>query len=330
MSNIFGNREEVPQQNGGASPKPRTVSISNETQVSPYASPACLSHKETIQNFTVPANVLRPSPNKKPKIIHGSVAGDPIAQGIPISAAIHGSVAGDLMVPQGMPIGVAFAPPQGGADFMAIPTSKEELSKEELENLVLQFSPSARELCSPTPSTTPFAESPSDVAKVSPESQPESSPKKIVDEEAMKKLTFPKARTVSEDTTRPTTERTILNPKHKDTVAPKKRSPRFSPSKDKRIYRAKKRILSRDIYCGREFRGSSHPGNVEFRRIIKMHKEMYQGLPSTPRKLKTDMSNAILKEIEGRFFAVDEDGRHYLLTKGEAREKVRQSLSEQN
>jgi len=365
MPNIFGNRDEVPQHDGWTSPRPRTVSISDMTLVSPYASPTCLSRKQANHNFTIPENVLRQSPNnKKPKIIHGAVPFDMIAQGLTVGAAIHGSAAGDLVV--------AFAPPQGDTDFKAIP------SEEELENQMLELSPFARVFCTPMASLTPFAaaaENPPNVAKVSPrkvkvilpESRTAMPPihgdpdfRPVSSEEdredmvlelppaascdlcaptpftspppkvSPERLSSPKAQTFPDYTTTSATVRTILESQRKDTVAPKKGSPRFSPSKETRIYRAKKRIKAHDIYCGREFRGSSHPGNAAFRRIIKTNKKKYQALSSIPRKLKTDMSNAILEEIEGRFFAEAEGGRFYLLTKGEARNKVRQSLAEKN
>jgi len=395
MCNISGNkRKEVPLQDGGASPKPRTVSISNETQISPYASPACLSHKQKPANtFTpVPANVFRPPPiSKKPRIIRGSIAGDLVSHGMPTAIAIHGSVAGDLMVLQGMPIGAAIAPPppQGGTDLQAIST------EEELENIMLGLSPSARDLCTPTPfaslvaaenenppnvaatvspgavkvmipgssraampplqggtdfkaiateedpaardlcTPTPTAftvaadaENPPGVAKVSPESQSES-PKKVMDAETVKKLSYPKPRTVSEDTASPTTMKDTLDPQRKDTAAPKKRSPRFSPSEKKRIYLAENSIKAHDVYCGREERGARHQGNVVFRRIILGCRERYIALPSKPRQAKTNFSNHILQEkIKGRFVAKAKGGRFYLLTEEEAREKVRQALSE--
>jgi len=108
-------------------------------------------------------------------------------------------------------------------------------------------------------------------------------------------------------------------------------APRYSPSdvEQERIYIDEEDITEEDIKCGRKEKACTHPGNREYRRIIEGHQAQYQALSSTPRILKTDMSNAILEEIEGRFVKT-KDGRYYLLTRGEAREKVRQSLTENN
>jgi len=105
---------------------------------------------------------------------------------------------------------------------------------------------------------------------------------------------------------------------------------RFSPSNDNRIYIAYKDITDADVYCGREERGTSHPGNVIYRDIVAEKRPIYQAFHSKERRKKTDMSTFILEEkIKGRFVVKDTKNElYYLLTKAEARKKVSQSLRE--
>jgi hypothetical protein len=101
---------------------------------------------------------------------------------------------------------------------------------------------------------------------------------------------------------------------------------RFSPSEKEYIHIPHDEITDEDIYCGQEYRGSSHPGNVRFRDIVKAKQIVYRSFGSHHGK-KTAMSTSILEEeVKGRFIRMYPDGEFYLLTKKEARKKVSQAL----
>lgn len=105
-------------------------------------------------------------------------------------------------------------------------------------------------------------------------------------------------------------------------------SPRFSPSNANLVFVAAEDIADQDIFCGREYRGSDHPGNVEYLRIIRNHKKEYS-LFGSQHSEKTRLRNSLVdNEIQGRFIKRTQDGRFCLLTKEEARKKVGQALRE--
>lgn len=105
-------------------------------------------------------------------------------------------------------------------------------------------------------------------------------------------------------------------------------TPRFSPSSEGRIYIDHSDISDQDVFSGREFRGSDHPGNVEYLRIIREHRPEYASF-GRRHSDKTRLRNSLVDhDIRGRFIKVDDDGRYYLMTQEEARAKVSQSLRE--
>ena len=84
-------------------------------------------------------------------------------------------------------------------------------------------------------------------------------------------------------------------------VASKVPTPRFSPSKKERKLIDRKDITDDDVVCGRNQRGSKHPGNVVFRRIIEDHNKEYIS-HGKKHRLKTELSTRLLEEeIKGRF-----------------------------
>jgi len=102
---------------------------------------------------------------------------------------------------------------------------------------------------------------------------------------------------------------------------------RFSP-KNERINVQRQDITDHDIFCGRGERGSSHPGNVTYRRTIAEYRPLYKSYKSKhgeKTKLRNDLIDSI---IHGRFIDVDNDGKCFLLTKEKARKKISQSLHE--
>ena len=101
---------------------------------------------------------------------------------------------------------------------------------------------------------------------------------------------------------------------------------RFSPSKKKRIYIDRNDITKNDIYCGKKFRGSKHPGNVNFRDTISTNKAEYVSYSKNHGK-KTKLSTRLLKDVfTGAFIGMGDKGQYYYLTKQEARTKISQAL----
>ena len=102
---------------------------------------------------------------------------------------------------------------------------------------------------------------------------------------------------------------------------------RFSPSKKKRIYIDHNDITGNDIYCGKKFRGSKDPGNVNFRDTISTNKADYEFFGNNHGK-KTKLSTRLLEDVfTGAFIRWCDEGQHYyLLTKQEARTKISQAL----
>jgi hypothetical protein len=114
------------------------------------------------------------------------------------------------------------------------------------------------------------------------------------------------------------------------TEAPEGYMPRFSKDRDHLIKIEPKDIKDEDVKCGRVNKGSTHPGNVEFNRVIKFHRNAYQGMGAQHVK-KTRLRDFIVdKDFKGRFIGVDDEGIHYLLTEEKARTKVSQALREKN
>lgn len=113
---------------------------------------------------------------------------------------------------------------------------------------------------------------------------------------------------------------------------PANTKPRFSPSKSNRIYLSSKAITDEDVRCGRKERGTVHPGNIRYRRIIQSNRPLYDSFGSKHGK-KTSLSTTIVEsEIKGRFVkpapGKKRKGQFYVLTREEARTKVSQSLRE--
>lgn len=108
-------------------------------------------------------------------------------------------------------------------------------------------------------------------------------------------------------------------------------TPRFSPSNStQRIYISQYSVTNADVLCGRELSGSDHPGNLAYLSLVAKHKQRHSSFGSQHSE-KTKIRNYIVDQVidgGGRFVGRTFDGRHYLLTKEEARYKVSQCLRE--
>ena len=103
---------------------------------------------------------------------------------------------------------------------------------------------------------------------------------------------------------------------------------RFSPPDNEPTEIDSDHITTDDVLCGQEHRSSTHPGNVEFRRIIQENRAKYISFRNSHGE-KTKLSKSILNnEIKGRLVRTDDNGRHYLLTEAKARDKVGRALCE--
>jgi hypothetical protein len=112
--------------------------------------------------------------------------------------------------------------------------------------------------------------------------------------------------------------------------APSGYTPRFSNDKHHLIEIDLEDIADEDVMCGRANKGSTHPGNLEFLRVIKFHRRAYQEMGAQHGK-KTRLRNFIVdKDFKGRFIGMDDEGIHYLLTEEKARTKVSQALREKS
>lgn len=92
-------------------------------------------------------------------------------------------------------------------------------------------------------------------------------------------------------------------------------------------------ITNEDIYCGKENKNSTHPGNIEFRRLIQVYKAMYQGFGSQ-HGMKTKLRNYIVdRKLFGgrsRFIVKRGNDTFYLQTETKVRNKVNQALREKS
>jgi len=91
------------------------------------------------------------------------------------------------------------------------------------------------------------------------------------------------------------------------------------------------KVRDSDVLCGRGGKSNNHSGNKQYRRVIDEMKITYK---NTEQKLKkTDLSRHIVDYVYkygGRFVKKEiSTGKHYLLTKTEARRKTSQALREQ-
>jgi hypothetical protein len=121
----------------------------------------------------------------------------------------------------------------------------------------------------------------------------------------------------------------VANPNINASIILKTSNIHFSPSSKQRIYISHDDVTDVDVYCGREERGTNHPGNVFYRDIVAKNRPVYQAFRSKQRKKKTGMSTSIMEDIiKGRFIAKKNDDLYYLLTRAEVRKKVSQSLRE--
>jgi hypothetical protein len=106
---------------------------------------------------------------------------------------------------------------------------------------------------------------------------------------------------------------------------------RFSEGEDHLVDIDQVDITNEDIYCGKENKDSTHPGNIEFRRLIRVYKAMYQGFGSQ-HGMKTKLRNYIvdIKLFGGRsrFIVKGDNGTFYLQTEMKVRDKVSQALRE--
>ena len=71
-------------------------------------------------------------------------------------------------------------------------------------------------------------------------------------------------------------------------------------------------ISDMDVYCGRDKRNHSHPGNIRFRDLIKAHRERYQN--ASLREYKTRITSEIIGIVHsygGRFLKLNEETGHW-------------------
>lgn len=121
-------------------------------------------------------------------------------------------------------------------------------------------------------------------------------------------------------------------------VVPVLSSIRYSPE-DKRLYIHQGQVSPSDIYLGQASRGSNHPGNEHFRRVVNAYFEDYQGYGGEHGK-KTTLRNYIVDTLlqDSRFLVPcdappDEQQDvqwYYLQTESKAKEKVRAALHDKS
>ncbi len=90
--------------------------------------------------------------------------------------------------------------------------------------------------------------------------------------------------------------------------APEGYTPRFSKDKDHLIEIAPEEIADEDVLCGRVNKGSTHPGNVEFLRVIKFHRNAYQGMGAQHGNRRQEFQGAFHRNGR-RWNALSLDGR---------------------
>lgn len=183
---------------------------------------------------------------------------------------------------------------------------------EELESLAAEPEESPRRDLSTPPPTIPEAVSSEAPKAVTPDTSPRhKGTTSDLDEVPCLPEPFPK------------------EPQSNDNLTPTWTGPRFSDSEENPTIIQREEVTQFDIFCGRQYRGSPHKGNVEYQKTIRANKEKYQRLKGSHKK-KTTMTKDLLKNvIRGRFIGIYGGGK-YLLTEQKARSKVRQALSEKN
>lgn len=307
---ILGKRK---QSEGGESPMPRFITLSEKKDVSPLPSPApsrrpVRSKGEAASTYVPPSNVIPPVLNsdKKRKTSHGLHVGDgvvPVPAGVPSSAGLV--VATAVMSIQETPVVHAGA----SSELGQVASTK--------------FHDSA--VGNPGGLKTPKRSSSTDsilgAFEVTPESQsasPESMTKEQKGDLALPDL--------NKDATakNPALER--VAPKKRAAVALKRPNPRFSPSEDKPMFVPKRSIKPLDVLCGREFTGTKQPGNQMLRKIAKECLAEYDDCGGKHGN-KTKITKHVLDEMSNSRFLVEVDkGMFYLKTKQEARAKVSQTF----
>ena len=84
-----------------------------------------------------------------------------------------------------------------------------------------------------------------------------------------------------------------------------------------------------DVLCGRGGKINNHPGNCEFRELIKSQQEVYL---KAKKRVKPNLTASIIESIrsrKGRFLKKDDaTGGYYEISDTKAREKVAQALRE--
>jgi len=366
---------EIPHQNEEASPKPSYASLSVKRPASDLSEEAEQEPKRRCKSATDKLTIVAnrsPSPPPSNPVCHlftddavispespdevafapfhdiSDLSLDPIEEGILEDLAIQFSPSAPNLYtprPETTPASVRNSPEAVVTSCtvkMMVPENLTEFEQDgtdfwtDLEDLAMQLSPSTRALCTSRPMTPP------NFAKLSPHAAlmtpgpvkmmfTESREETVLDANAVEVLSIlAEAQTVPKDAcaTHTVTVRDILESQCTDNDDTTRPPPRFSPSKEERIYIAEEDIVERDILCGRKERGTPHLGNIIYRCITQKYKETFQKLPSKPRQAKTKLTFSVLEEIKGRFVAQNKDKRYYLLTKGEVRNKIAQSLRE--
>ena len=108
---------------------------------------------------------------------------------------------------------------------------------------------------------------------------------------------------------------------------------RFSEDEDDLVDIDQVDITNEDIYCGKENKDSPHPGNIEFRRLIRDYNVTYQGF-GNQHGMKTKLRNYIVdRKLFGgrsRFIVKRGNDTFYLQTEMKVRNKVSQALREKS
>ena len=113
---------------------------------------------------------------------------------------------------------------------------------------------------------------------------------------------------------------TVIEAKHSSTC-------RFSPPDSDPIYITFNEVTYKDVFVGQHERGSSHPGNVKYRKLVADNSPTYQKYLSKERRNKTKMRDDIILKIAGRFLDRDvASGLFCVLTREKVNAKVSQAL----
>jgi hypothetical protein len=304
---ILGKRK---QSDGDETPTPRSINLSERSDVSPLPSPApsrrpVRNKGEAASTYVPHSNIIPPfNSDKKRKTSHGlDDQGVFVHVGDPSSAGLV--VATGMMSLHDAPV----------IDAGASSELEQVASTKFHDSAVVNPGLKTPKRRSPT-NSIPSA------AKVTPPEDQSGSPESMTKDEKgdLALPDFNKSAPAKNPALRGVT------PKKRAAVALKKPNPRFSPSENKPIYIPKRSIQPVDVLCGRHFTGTKQPGNQLLLKIARESLAEYNGCGGKhSNKTKISM-NVLDKMSSSRFLEKDGEGRFYLKTKQEARAKVSQTF----